>query len=50
MVFRIGGAPGAGKSTRAPIELLGSLMESKPHEQHGVAVVMDLKEAQNTLF
>ena len=25
-------------------------MESKPHEQHGVAVVMDLKEAQNTLF
>ncbi len=49
-VCRIDGAPGAGKSTRAPIELLGSLMEIYPQSQHGVAVIMDLKEAQNTLF
>ena len=49
-VFRIDGATGAGKSTRAPIELLGSLMEAQPQHDHGVAVIMDLKEAQNTLF
>ena len=49
-VCHINGAPGAGKSTRAPIELFGSLMERYPQKQHGVAVIMDLKEAQNTLF
>ncbi len=33
-----------------PIELLGSLMETQKQTAHGIVVIMDLKEAQNTLF
>ena len=42
--------PGAGKSTKVPTELFAALMNSHPREAHGMAIIMDLKDAQNALF
>ena len=50
MVCEISGEPGVGKSSGVPVELLGLLMEIHQQTDHGIVAVMDLKEAQNTLF
>ena len=49
-VCTVSGEPGAGKSRDVPSSLLGTLMERQPHRQHGIAMIMELKEAQNALY
>ena len=46
----IGGLPGVGKTKRMPIGLLGALLEYESSEHHGIAVIMEQKEAQNALY
>jgi hypothetical protein len=46
-IITIGGDPGTGKSTRAPVALLRSLLQVEPKKQHGIVVLMNLKEAQH---
>ena len=46
----IHGEPGSGKTTHAPFRLLAALQEESPQSTHGIAVVMELKEAQNAVY
>ena len=49
-VITIGGHPGAGKTKKMPVSLLATLLHDDQGAQHGVAVIMDQKEAQNALY
>ena len=49
-VCTVGGPPGSGKSKNVPVSLLQALINHYPQEQHGIADIMELEEAQNTLY
>eukprot|EP00973_Karenia_brevis_P046419 6436640-Karenia_brevis.AAC.1 len=48
-VCTITGSPGTGKTSKLPIEFLGALMHCS-QESHGIAVLMNRKEAQYTVY
>ena len=48
-VCTVSGGPGAGKSRDVPPSLLGTLMERDANRDYGVAIILELKEAQKSL-